>query len=172
MSRSIRDQRFRAEVPPGTVVFLIGMRINAWWQVRSWLPVFMAMPRMLRELYTHRELGFLDATNWWMGRNILVVQYWRSMDDLMRYATGKDGEHFPAWQRYVKAAASSGATGIWHEAYEVQPERSHNVYVAMPPSMLGKATVWTPASEMAPQPIQRHPVSTLYGTDRDGAAPK
>jgi hypothetical protein len=162
MKNSIRDQRFRADVPPGTVVFLIGMRINAWWKVRSWLPVFMAMPRMLRELYSHRELGFLDATTWWMGRNVLVVQYWRSMDDLMRYATGKDGEHFPAWQRYMTSAASSGATGIWHEAYEVQPERSHNVYVGMPPSMLGRATSWTLASDMPPQPVKRHPVSSLY----------
>lgn len=163
MNPDTNDRRFRADFPPGTVVFLIGMRINRWWDVRSWLPVFTAMPRMLRELYTHRELGFLDASTWWAGRNIMTIQYWRSMDDLMRYATGKDAEHFPAWQRYLKAAKKGRASGIWHEAYEVDPDRSHMVYVNTPPMMMGKATAWTPAVEMPPQTIRRHPVSTLYG---------
>lgn len=162
MTTPYTEKRFRADVPPGTVLFLIGMRINRWWNVRQWLPVLAAMPRMLRELYTHPELGFLDASTWWAGRNIMTVQYWRSMDDLMRYATGKDGEHFPAWQRYIKTASASNATGIWHEAYEVQPETSHNIYGNMPPMLMGKATSWRPASEMPPQPVKRHPVSTLH----------
>ena len=159
----VSDRRFRADFPPGTVVFLIGMRVNRWRSLRSWLPAFRAMPAMLRELYAHPELGFLDASSWWSGRNVLTVQYWRSMDDLMRYATGKDGEHFPAWQRYMKAAASSDATGVWHEAYEVHPETSHIVYVNMPPMLMGKATSWKPATVMPPQPVQRHPVSEIYG---------
>lgn len=154
--------RFRADVPDGTVVFLIGMRINRWWDVRMWFPVFMAMPRMLKELYQHPGLGFLDASTWWAGRNIMTVQYWRSMDDLMRYATGKDGAHFPAWQRYLKAATAPDAPGIWHEAYEVRPERSHMVYVNTPPIMMGKATAWKPAREMPPQAVRRIPVGQLY----------
>ena len=32
------------------VVFLIGFRINRLWQVWRWLPVFLAMPRMIVEL--------------------------------------------------------------------------------------------------------------------------
>lgn len=162
MNHDTDERRFRADFPAGTVVFLIGMRINHWWDVRAWFPVFTAMPRMLRELYAHRELGFLDASSWWSGRNILTIQYWRSMDDLMRYATGKDGEHFPAWQRYLKAARSGRGTGIWHEAYEVDPERSHMIYVNVPSMLMGKATEWKPASEMPPQPVRRHPVGVLY----------
>lgn len=49
----------RAAFPEGTVVFLIGMRINSLWRVRAWLPVFIAMPRMLRELYRQPEPGLL-----------------------------------------------------------------------------------------------------------------
>ena len=37
----------------GLVVFLIGMRINKWWKIHQWLPVFLAMPKMIKELYTH-----------------------------------------------------------------------------------------------------------------------
>lgn len=89
------DHRFRADFPEGTVVSLIGMRVNRWRSVRAWFPVFTAMPRMLKELHTHPDLGFLDASTWWAGRNIMAIQYWRSMDDLMSYATGKDGVHAP-----------------------------------------------------------------------------
>lgn len=169
MTTIYRDKRYRADFPPGTVVFLIGMRINRWWSVRQWFPVFMAMPRMLRELYMHRELGFLDASTWWMGRNIMTVQYWRSMDDLMRYATGRDGEHFPAWQRYMKLTAESDSTGIWHEAYEVDPSTSHNVYANMPPALMGKATSWKLATELPPQAVQRKPVSSLHERELVGS---
>ncbi|KEF41881.1 MAG: hypothetical protein ER33_09045 [Cyanobium sp. CACIAM 14] len=39
-----------AEIEGDFVVFLIGMRINKIWKVHRWLPVFQAMPRMIREL--------------------------------------------------------------------------------------------------------------------------
>ena len=45
------DHRFRADFPEGTVVSLIGMRVNRWRSVRAWFPVFTAMPRMLKELF-------------------------------------------------------------------------------------------------------------------------
>ena len=41
------------------VVFHIGMQINKWWRPDVWLPVFGAMPPMLRELSTDPESGFL-----------------------------------------------------------------------------------------------------------------
>ncbi len=43
------------------VVFLIGMRVNRWWKVRQWLRTALAMPRMLRELGQHPELGMLGG---------------------------------------------------------------------------------------------------------------
>ena len=54
------------------VVFLIGMRINAWWKPWRWLPVALAMPRMLRELTARPELGFLGA-NQWGGRTTMML---------------------------------------------------------------------------------------------------
>lgn len=67
----------------------------------------------------------------------------------------------PAWHRYMKWASSSDV-GIWHEAYEVQPESSHILYVNIPPSLMGKATTWTPASRMPLQPVRRKPVSQRH----------
>lgn len=52
-------QRMAAEIEGDFVVFLIGMRVNKPWKPHKWLPVFLAMPRMLKELSARPESGFL-----------------------------------------------------------------------------------------------------------------
>jgi hypothetical protein len=42
--------RQTATLDDEVVVFIIGMRINRLRRLRSWLPAFRAMPRMLQEL--------------------------------------------------------------------------------------------------------------------------
>lgn len=150
-----RSRRFRADFPEGTVVFLIGMRVNDLRRVREWLPPFLAMPTMLRELSARPELGFLGAESWFRWREPLVVQYWRDMDCLMRYATSRDGAHLPAWAAFNRRARESGAVGIWHEAYEVHPGTSHLVYRDMPSFGMGKAIGSTPVERLPPQPVPR-----------------
>ena len=55
-------ERVTAEIEGDFVLFLIGMRINKIWRPDKWLPVFLAMPRMLKELEAKgSELGFLGA---------------------------------------------------------------------------------------------------------------
>lgn len=162
MNEQTRDERrVRADFPEGTVVFLIGMRINRWRAVRRWMAAFMAMPKMIAELKQHPELGLLQASNMWAGRNVTVIQYWQSMDHLMRYATGRDAAHLPAWNAFMKASRESNAVGIWHEAYEVHPERSHIVYYDMPAFGMGKATRFSSVSELPRQPVPRQPVSDV-----------
>ena len=56
---NIVDGRMAAEMDGEFVVFLIGMRINKAWKVHKWLPVILAMPRMLKELHDDPESGFL-----------------------------------------------------------------------------------------------------------------
>ena len=67
----IIDKRVTAEVDGPFVVFLIGMRINKFWKVWKWLPVFFAMPRMLRELEQRPESGFLGASRYFAGPRLL-----------------------------------------------------------------------------------------------------
>jgi hypothetical protein len=78
----IHAGRMTAEMDGDFVVFLIGMRINRPWKVHKWLPVMIAMPRMLKELYAHPELGFLGHT----GTLGTIMQYWRSFEALDAYA--------------------------------------------------------------------------------------
>lgn len=124
--------------PPGEfALFLIGMRINRPLSVHRWLPVASAMPRMLRELYSQPSLGFISH-EMWFSRTIVLIQYWRSVEQLFAYAKAKDSAHLPAWRRFNKAIGTDGSVGIWHETYRVQPGSFENVYVNMPAFGLGK----------------------------------
>ncbi len=129
------------------MVFLIGMRVNKLWKVRTWLPVFLAMPRMLRELEGRPESGFLGANQYAGGpRRPMVVQYWRSFEQLEAYARSRDGAHWPAWVEFDKRVGSSGDVGIWHETYLVPAGGYDSVYNNMPPVGLGAVTGLVPAA--------------------------
>ncbi|MEO8521375.1 MAG: DUF4188 domain-containing protein [Acidobacteriota bacterium] len=135
--------RVTAQVEGDFVVFLIGMRINKPWKIHQWLPAFLAMPRMLRELAAHPECGCLGhiAT---LG---VIVQYWRSFEDLEAYARSKDKAHWPAWLAFNKRIARSrGDVGIWHETYQVRAGEYETVYSGMPPFGLGRVGPLVPAS--------------------------
>lgn len=134
----IRSERVTADLEGDFVVFLIGMRINAPLKVHKWLPVVRAMPRMLVELHRQPELGFIHA-EMWFARTTIMVQYWRSMEQLMAYAKLRTAEHLPAWQAFNKSIGVDGSVGIWHETYAATPGSYENVYVNMPPFGLGRA---------------------------------
>lgn len=117
------------------MVFLIGIRVNKPWKIHKWLPVFLAMPRMVKELAANPESGFLGHL---MSPRVMV-QYWRSFDDLEAYARSKDQEHWPAWVAFNKRVGTSrGDVGIWHETYQVRAGEYEAVYSGMPPIGLGK----------------------------------
>ena len=134
----IRRERVTAVVDGEFVVFMIGLRVNAPLKIHKWLPVLRAMPRMLAELHRQPELGFLHAETWF-ARTTVMVQYWRSMEQLLAYAKSRTAEHLPAWQAFNKAVGTDGSVGIWHETYVVAPGGYENVYVNMPEFGLGRA---------------------------------
>ncbi len=141
----IRPQRLTAKLDGEFVVFLIGLRVNQPLKFYKWLPVFMAMPKMLTELYRQPALGFLHAESWF-GRTTIMVQYWRSMDQLLAYTKMRDAAHLPAWRAFNKAVGTDGSVGIWHETYAVKPGGYENIYINMPPFGLGRAGSVQPAS--------------------------
>ena len=61
-----------SEKQDDVVLFLIGMRINSWWKPWRWVPVAMAMRRMLRELSQNPESGLLATRGGGPG---VMVQY-------------------------------------------------------------------------------------------------
>jgi hypothetical protein len=129
---AIYKGRHIARIEAEFVVFLIGMRINKPWKIRDWAFVFRAMPRMVKELEADPESGFLGATQglWTTGPSL--VQYWRSFEQLERYARARDAEHLPVWREFNRRIRASANVGIWHETYRVRAGEYEAIYVDMP----------------------------------------
>ena len=142
----IEPGRFAGKLDGDFVVFLIGMRINQLWAVHRWLPVTRAMPRMLKELFQQPELGLLHAEYFIGGRTGMILQYWRSYDQLHGYAHARDKAHLPAWAAFNTMTRGNTAVGVYHESYLSGSGRYESVYVNMPPFGLAKAGHATPAT--------------------------
>ena len=156
MSAKVHDDRYSAELDAQErILFLVGMRINRLRSVRSWVPVFAAMPRMLRELESQPELGMLGARNYVSGRVIMALQYWRSVEDLHRYARAPENLHLPAWKAFHRKAAGSGAVGIFHETYRITAGSFETVYSGMPTFGLAAATQHVPAERLGRSAARR-----------------
>jgi len=138
----IIKQRMTVRMKGDFVVFIIGMRINRPWKLHKWMPVFMAMPRMLKELSKRPESGFLGAETS-IG---VIVQYWKSFEHLEAYAKDTSGLHYPAWKAFNTRVRSSGDVGIWHETYLIKEGNYECIYHNMPPYGLGKVGELLPAS--------------------------
>ncbi|MEP9416819.1 DUF4188 domain-containing protein [Gordonia sp. VNQ95] len=130
-------RRMTSTIPPeGTTLFLIGMSLPRPWHPRAWLGVFLAMPRMLMFLKRHPEAGLLSS-RLYVGSSIMVVSYWRSAEDVRRFAADPDAPHRPAWQWFTKRYADTNAVGIWHETYVIGEHET--IYGGMPPYGLADA---------------------------------
>lgn len=140
----IKRERMTATTKEEFVVFLIGMRINRIWKMHRWLPVFFAMPKMLKELYNNPEIGLISHEQWF-GRTTIMVQYWKSFEHLESYAKDVDKKHLPAWRDFNKHIGSNGDVGIWHETYLSKPGCFESIYNNMPVFGLAKAMSCVPA---------------------------
>jgi hypothetical protein len=141
----IQRERLTATFDGDFVVFLIGMRINTLWKLHRWLPLTRAMPRMLAELEAHPESGMLGG-EMWFGRTTILVQYWRSLEQLFAYAANREATHLPVWKAFNQSVANTGDVGVWHETYSVSRGKYENIYVNMPPFGLGKVGKLVPAA--------------------------
>lgn len=136
------------------VVFLIGMRFNRPWRPDQWLPVFLAMPKMLAELSADPNSGLLGYRLTFGSGGPLIVQYWDSYTKLYAYASAPDAVHRPAWTAFnQRARKAPGAVGIWHETFLV--ERAESIYAAMPASGLALATEAVPVERRGDRARQR-----------------
>ncbi|MFH8338175.1 DUF4188 domain-containing protein [Streptomyces sp. AM6-12] len=135
--------RTTADAQGEVVVLLIGMRVNRFRAVHRWVPVMLAMLRMLRELARHPERGLREKILLTASpRTYYVVQYWESKEKLYAYATAPDAFHHRVWSRLnrmERAGKLRGEVGIWHEAYVVPQGSYEAIYADMPPFGLAAA---------------------------------
>lgn len=151
----VAQGRFTARVDEPLAVFLIGMRVNRAWQVRRWWWVTQAMPRMMEALADAPDLGLLHVENFTRGRTSLSLQYWASIDHLMRFATDRDNPHLAAWRRWNRELRETDDVGIWHETHAVEPGRFEGIYGNMPLFGMAAATERVPVGANRERARQR-----------------
>jgi hypothetical protein len=140
---AVDPRRLTVRRDEGFVVFLIGARFNRWWMLPAMWAVAAAMNRMMRELLADPSSGLLSYESYG-GRTTLMLQYWRSIEDLHRYARNRQRQHVPAWRAWIQKWGR-GAVGIWHETYVVEPGTYECFYQHMPPFGFGKVGPRVPA---------------------------
>jgi hypothetical protein len=145
MMETIYAQRMTADVEGDFAVFLIGMRINKPWKIHKWLPVTLAMTKMIKELYANPDIGFLSHESW-VGRTTLMIQYWQSFDQLRNYATNTNSQHLQGWRAFNEKIGSNGDVGIWHETYIAGNGSYECIYHNMPKFGLAKVGKYVPAT--------------------------
>ena len=138
--------RFTADIEGPFVVFIIGMRVNKFFAFRKWIATAMAMGPMIRTLYEHPEKGFLGAQTFFNLRGVVTIQYWRSFEDLERFARDRDDPHLAAWKQFNKSIGSDGSVGIWHESFLVDAGKYEALYGNMPVFGLASAAKHVPAT--------------------------
>jgi hypothetical protein len=167
MSGVVHRGRFSAEIEGDFVVFLIGMRVNRPWKPHKWLPVLVAMSRMLRRLGRDPDARLLAWTLAWIN-GPAVVQYWRSFEALDGYARAGDDLHLPSWKWFNRAVGASGDVGVWHETYKVRAGEYEGIYVNMPGVGLATAGAHAPVGSARQTAARRIGV---VETDEPAVAP-
>ena len=140
MAQNIYHGRYTAQIEGDFVVFLIGARFRVRDLLRArWIGN--AMGEMQAELFARPETGFLGGENYFRVFPIetLLMSYWRSFDDLERFARDRDEAHYPAWIRFFKDVGLQNDIGIWHETYLVRAGEYECMYGNMPQFGLGAA---------------------------------
>ncbi|MEV0374475.1 DUF4188 domain-containing protein [Streptomyces sp. NPDC050636] len=151
------------------VVLLIGMRINHFWAVHQWVPVFLSMLRMLSELTKDKSRGLLGRTLLTGSpRTYYVVQYWESKEKLYAYASSPDMFHHRVWaiiNRKERKGKVRQHVGLWHESY-IAPEGSYeSIYADMPPYGLAAATGVLPVESRGRRAADRLAHRTVGATN-------
>lgn len=136
---AVKKGRYTHQHEGEVVVFVIGMTINQPWRVRTWFPVFAAMPKMLDELSADPDSGLLSYRLAFGRGGPLCIQYWSSAEKLYGYASDREALHRPAWAEFNRGALKTpGVVGIWHETFVA--EQVESVYVDTPEAGLSEAT--------------------------------
>jgi hypothetical protein len=135
----VNQGRRGAEIEGDFVVFLIGAKIEKRHPIRSLrdLGGMRGMPFMLKYLTEHPEKGLLGYETYGLTMN---VQYWRSFEDLERFARDDSDPHLKAWRDYWKRVGRDARSGIWHETFLVRAGEYEAVYGNMPAHGLAKAS--------------------------------
>lgn len=167
----IYEGRWTARLDEPFVVLLIGIRINKPWHIHRWLPLVFQMSQMLRELNDNGDPGFLGGQTWF-GRTTVLIQYWRSIEELEVYSKAKHKNRTPAWETFNRAVEGTDSVGVYHEFYSIEEGCYDNTFINMPRTLLSSVAPICAVDDDSPfsAPSMAHgsrfngPVPRFWGT--------
>ena len=134
----INQGRYYARQEQDFVLFVLGLRVNHYWNFREVLKLYRLIPKVFAEARQLGGIGYLGGTYRFTLREPLIIQYWQSMDALQRFAHDPAHSHAQIWKLYHATAGKSGSIGIWHEAYHIVPKGQQSNYFNMPFTGMGQ----------------------------------
>ena len=132
--------QYAAAIDKPVIVTLIGFRINKLWAIHHWLPFFVRFVTLKNYSMRRHKTSVLLSKTWFAWREIMLLQYWSSLDSLEEFAQSNAKPHIKSWRDYNKKIAKHGSFGIWHEMYYIEPDCHESVYNNMPRTSLARAT--------------------------------
>lgn len=110
--------RKAVELEDGMVIYINGIRLNRLRGLPQYLMANWKVAKMFKRLAADPDSGFLGYELALMGpRHGAAIQYWRSLDDLRRFASDREDMHVPAWQWFNRV--DDGSIGFWSELYVI-----------------------------------------------------
>ncbi|AUV84496.1 DUF4188 domain-containing protein (plasmid) [Salinigranum rubrum] len=136
-----------AEIDGDFVIYINGFRLNKLRAVHKWIRAGRKIGVMFEELAADPDSGFLGYQPALQGlRGGGSIQYWRSLEDLQRFAQDPNDMHVPAW-KWVNENLQNGEVGFWAEIYLIENGNYETFYRDMPPKGLGSLTELVPMAE-------------------------
>ena len=163
----IYEGRWIARLDEPFVVLLIGIRINKPWHIHRWLPLVFQMSQMLRELNDNGDPGFLGGQTWF-GRTTVLIQYWRSIEELEVYSKAKHKNRTPAWETFNRAVEGNDSVGVYHEFYSIEEGRYDNTFINMPRTLISSVAPIRAVDDDDPFPAP----SMAHGSRFQGPVPR
>lgn len=146
MSQILRG-RMAAEIDGDFVIYINGFRLNKLRAVHKWFLAGRKIAAMFEEFADDPDSGFLGYQPALQGlRGGGSIQYWRSLEDLQRFAHDPNGMHVPTW-KWVNENLRDGEVGFWAEIYLIEDGNYETFYRNMPPKGLGSLTELVPMAD-------------------------
>lgn len=124
------------------------MRLNTLRALPHWLAANWKIAKMFKELESDPDSGFLGYTPIFLGlRKGAAMQYWRSLEDLRRFATDPNGSHVSAWKWYNEETDPDGGLGFWAEIYVIDGDSFETFFRNVPAIGVGKFAEMVPINE-------------------------
>jgi len=170
MARKNTDPiRMTANIEGDFAVFITGMRVNQFWKIHKWLPNMSAMRKIIPVLAENREYGALGGQVWYSLRGLLLIVYFRSVEQMEFFANDPNAPHAEAWRAFFRRISKNKReVGVWHETYVVRDGEYEAVYAFMPkPTGLGSVRdAWVPVQHKGDKAALRRAAGARAAAER------